>query len=318
MVENLSQIEAKNNLKLPTPIPLTVHPAAVYLDSLSSPRSKYTMRKALDKIASILTEGECDALTLDWSALRYRHAAIVRSVLMKKFSPATTNQSLSALRRVLLEARKLDLINSDDFWKASSIDDVNGDSPQKGRALSASEIEALMESCINSDNPRDIRDGAMIAILRGTGIRRAELISLTISDFEADTGTIFINHGKGNKTRKVYLPKVAIEYVNNWIVLRGEGPGALLCPVNKGGNIEFRHMTPDAVLKIMRKRAAQVGIESFSPHDFRRTFCSDLLDAGVDLVTVQKLAGHSSVITTSKYDRRGEETKKAAVQNLGF
>ena len=77
-------------------------------------------------------------------------------------------------------------------------------------------------------------------------------------------------------------------------------------------------MFPDAVLKILKKRARTAGIEEFSPHDFRRTFCSDLLDANVDIVTVQKLAGHASPVTTAKYDRRREETKKRAVQNLEF
>ena len=80
----------------------------------------------------------------------------------------------------------------------------------------------------------------------------------------------------------------------------------------------MRHMCSDAVLKILKKRAEAAGVESFSPHDFRRTFCSDLLDAGIDIVTVQKLAGHSSPVTTAKYDRRGEETKRKAVQKLGF
>ncbi len=80
----------------------------------------------------------------------------------------------------------------------------------------------------------------------------------------------------------------------------------------------YTHLNPDAVLKIVKKRALQAGIESFSPHDFRRTFCSDLLDAGVDLVTVQKLAGHASPETTAKYDRRGEETKRRAVQCLSI
>ena len=77
-------------------------------------------------------------------------------------------------------------------------------------------------------------------------------------------------------------------------------------------------MTPQAVLLIVQKRAKQAGVKSFSPHDFRRTFCSDLLDWGVDIVTVQKLAGHASPVTTSKYDRRGEETKRQAVEKLGI
>ena len=76
--------------------------------------------------------------------------------------------------------------------------------------------------------------------------------------------------------------------------------------------------TPDAVLKIVQRWGQMAGIESFSPHDFRRTFCSDLLDAGVDIATVQKLAGHASPVTTAKYDRRGEETKRAGVQKLSF
>ncbi|MEA5495795.1 site-specific integrase [Limnoraphis robusta] len=77
-------------------------------------------------------------------------------------------------------------------------------------------------------------------------------------------------------------------------------------------------MNSGAVWRILQKRGQLAGLEPFSPHDLRRTFCGDLLDAGVDIVTVQKLAGHSSPVTTAKYDRRGEETKRKAVQKLGF
>jgi integrase len=77
-------------------------------------------------------------------------------------------------------------------------------------------------------------------------------------------------------------------------------------------------MHPDAIWRIITKRAFEAGLEPFSPHDFRRTFCSDLLDAGIDIVTVQKLAGHASPIETAKYDRRGEQTKRNAVQSLSI
>ena len=79
------------SLALKSPIPLTIHPAEVYLRSLGE-GSRRTMREALNAIAKLLTDGECDAMTLDWSKLKYKHTAIVRSILMEKYSPAMANK----------------------------------------------------------------------------------------------------------------------------------------------------------------------------------------------------------------------------------
>ncbi len=174
-----------------------------------------------------------------------------------------------------------------------------------------------MDSCTDY-NPLDVRDKALIAILRGGGLRRAELVNLNLADYHPNKSRLDIIGAKGGKDRTVYLPESAIAYVNQWLKMRGKKAGALICPVFRGGKIIIRRLSTDGVLKIIRNRAKKAGINSFSPHDFRRTFCSDLLDAGVDIVTVQRLAGHASPVTTSKYDRRGEETKLKAVQKLDF
>ena len=72
-------------------------------------------------------------------------------------------------------------------------------------------------------------------------------------------------------------------------------------------------MTDQTIYNMLVSRAEKAEINRFSPHDLRRSFISELLDRGADIVTVQQLAGHASVTTTAKYDRRGEETKKKAI-----
>lgn len=87
-------------------------------------------------------------------------------------------------------------------------------------------------------------------------------------------------------------------------------------PVLKGGKMTVRRMIPHAIYRMVQKRARQAGVKAFSPHDLRRSFVSDLLDAGADIATVQGLAGHAGIATTVKYDRRGEAAKRRAVELL--
>ena len=314
----LSQLEhlEPENLKLASPLPLTLHPAAVYLSGLGA-GSQRTIRYSLNTIASVLTSGECDAYTLDWSKLRYHHTAAVRVALMHTYAPVTANKMLSTLRRVLKEAYRLNSMAAEDYNKAVDFPNIQGEPEPRGRSLAQSEIAALLLTC-RSSSPIDIRDAAIIAILRGTGMRRSELINLEIRDFNPKGWELLIRKGKRGKSRKVYLPTEVRAFVEKWLSVRGNEPGSLFCRIRRGGHLHLGQMHPDAIWRMLQHRAKELGLESFSPHDFRRTFCSDLLDAGVDIVTVQKLAGHSSPVTTAKYDRRGEETKRKAVELLQF
>lgn len=92
--------------------------------------------------------------------------------------------------------------------------------------------------------------------------------------------------------------------------------GPLLWPIDQVGRMTPRHMTSQSILEILERRARQARVARFSPHDLRRTFISDLLDAGADITTVSALAGHANVTTTARYDRRGEETKRRTAELL--
>lgn len=308
---------AASSLVLTTPPPLTEQPASVYLAGLAQ-GSRPTMRQALDAIAQLLTDGRSDSLTLDWAALRYKHTSAVRAALMERYAPATANKMLSALRRVLKEALRLELMDAVDYARAVDISSIKVSRELRGRALTQGEIAALFEVCKRDRTPAGFRDAALIAVLRGSGLRRREVVNLDLRDFDSSTGAIKVRGGKGGKDRTAYLPDGAIPSVDDWLNVRSRSSGPLLCRVNKAGRVVVQRLTPQAVLFILQKRAQEASVASFSPHDLRRTFCSDLLDAGVDIVTVQKLAGHSDPATTSRYDRRGEETLRRAVQALSI
>ena len=306
-------------LSLSAPVPLTLHPAAVYLSSLA-PGSRRTMRGSLNAIASLLTGDRCDAMTLDWSKLRYQHTAAVRTALIQNLAPTTVNKMLVALRRVLQEAYRLDLMDANDYFKAADLKNFRAAPSLRGRELSLDEIKSLIGNCLKEGTPIAVRDAAVISVLRGGGIRREELAELSLKDVNLETGEVMIRHGKGDKDRLVYLNDEAIKLLHKWLEVRGNAPGALICPVNKSGRVILRHFASDGdgIYKLVNKRAKKAGILHFSPHDFRRTFCTDLLEAGVDVFTAQDLMGHGSTNTTKRYDKRGEARKKEAVRKLKF
>ncbi len=295
---------------------LTNNPAAVYLASLGK-GSRRTMRQALDAIALLATNETCNAMTCPWGLLRYQHTMAIRSSLMERYAPATANKMLAALRRVLKESQRLGQMTAEDYAKASDIKRVKSAGLPKGRALSSDELGKLLNVCVEDESIFGIRDAAMFVILR-VGLRRSEIVNLDLSDLSLCDGYVTVRGGKGRKDRVVYFPEAAIAHLEKWVKVRGNDPGPLLLPINKAPCVVWRRLSDQAVLIIMLGRGAAAGIENFTPHDFRRTFAGDLLDAGVDIVTVQKLMGHADPATTSKYDRRGDAAKKRAVNLLNL
>ena len=302
-----------NDLVIIDPRPLDQNPAAVYLAGLS-PSGRRSQHQALDVIAGLLTDNP-DAFACNWSAVRFQHTTAVSSKLQEKYAPATTNKMLSALRKTLKAAWLLDQMTAEDYHKAASVESVNGETIPAGRELSAGEIAALLGSCENDKTPAGSRDAAIIAIMYGAGLRREEIVNLDLSDYDQESGRLVVS-GKRRKDRTAYLLNGASHHLNDWLDIRGRDPGSLFMPINKIGAIQHRRMTTQAIYNLLNKRASLANVDTFSPHDLRRTWIGDLLDAGADIAIVAKMAGHASVNTTARYDRRPEQAKLKAAQRL--
>jgi site-specific recombinase XerD len=289
--------------------------AAMYLVGLSE-SGRYTMKHTLDLVAGMMT-GEANALAFAWQELRFQHVTAIRSQLEgKRYKPATINKILAAVRGVLRSAWQAGQMSAEDYQKAVSVKSVKATTLPAGRELQSGEISALMEACEDDRTPAGVRDAAVIGLMYAAGLRRAEVITLDLADYDQDTGRLTVR-GKGNKERIAWLTDGAARALGDWLSVRGGVPGALFVPVNKGGRITaYSRMTSKAVYNMLEKRAEQAGVKHFSPHDMRRTFVSDLLDAGADIVTVSKMAGHANVSTTAHYDRRPEDAKRKAAGML--
>ncbi|MEP7290093.1 MAG: tyrosine-type recombinase/integrase [Chloroflexota bacterium] len=314
----------------------TVNPAAAYLASLGSEHSRRTVRSALDTIAAIMSGAQYDierkvwlggtqtAQTFPWVALRSEHTKAIRAALAGHYKYSTTNKMLSALRGVLQAAYDMDYLTPDEYKKALNFKEVKGSSNPTGRDISEGEIIRLIDVCRRDTTAAGARDLAIIGILWTCGLRRAELAALTFADYTADTEALVVRHGKGNRERTVYVTHGAKTALEAWLVWRGTDEGSLFCRIGKrgkggaSGKLSGMALSTQAVYIILAKRAKQAGLAKFSPHDFRRTFVGNLLDKGADINTVSKLAGHASVTTTGRYDRRTEDTKRKAASLLHF
>jgi len=177
------------------------------------------------------------------------------------------------------------------------------------KALSISEISSLIESAANPADPASLRDRAILEVLYGTGARVAELVGIDTSDiskdlFDGEEITILKLRGKGSKERLVPLGKFAIEALDNYLVrLRP----ALLAKNSQNNRALFLNargtrLSRQSAWSTVLKAAEATGLQGrVSPHVFRHSYATHLLDGGADIRVVQELLGHASVTTTQIY-----------------
>ncbi len=305
------------------------NPVLSYLGRLSA-GSRRTMRGSLEEIAKICSGGEVGALAFPWWLLTGTHTAIIRGALAGRYAPTTANKMLSAMKGVLKASFRLGLMTADERDRASDVAPVRGTRLPPGRSIPRGELSSLFAACAKEAEDekmraRGVRDAAMLALLYVGGLRRTELASLRLGDYEPETATLRVR-GKGNKERPAYAEGGADLLLDRWLELRGAGKpeDPLFLPVRKDGRVQHADpygerkvsLSDQAVYKMVKRRHTEANVKEISPHDFRKTFVGDLLDAVGDLSVAQKLAGHSDPATTARYDRRGERAMRRAASHL--
>ncbi|HEX2221812.1 MAG TPA: site-specific tyrosine recombinase XerD [Candidatus Limnocylindria bacterium] len=229
--------------------------------------------------------------------------------------PAPVHAFVAALqrdgRRGTTQARKVAAIRS--FYAFALREGVAErdvasllDQPRPGRqlpdVLDRDEVEAILSAPLDAgDDPVAVRDAAVLELLYASGLRVSELTGLDLDRVDLDRLTVRVI-GKGNRERRVPMGEEARERLHRYITgpraawTAGRPTPALF--VNRRG----RRLGREAVWRIVRRWAGAAGVTaSVTPHTFRHSFATHLLEGGADLRVVQALLGHASIGTTQLY-----------------
>lgn len=282
-----------------------VNPAQSYLLSLGTDQSRRQMRRTLDRASRFF--GYHTIFDCDWRQMRAVHLLAYKAKLEHEGkSPNTINCAIFALKGVAREAWGQQLIGDHDNAVIQAVKGSRGKRENRGsgRALQDSETDRLLADCDQATNAGK-RDAVIIALGITAGLRRAEIASILIDDIRKADHKINII-GKGNKLRSIYVIDDVWTLLEKWLAVRGHrGIKNLFCCVRRGDHLDFdAPISGHAVYRILMRRAASAGVAAFTPHDLRRTFATNMFQAGADVNIVCKAMGHSSIATTQRYDKR--------------
>lgn len=292
-----------------------VDPATAFLSRYISAHSRRAMESSLRVLGQLLTgQPVADVRHLPWEGIRYEHAQALRGKLAEKYASTSANRHLMALRGIVQECWRLGLVPREVYDRVADVQGLRASRPDAGRALSNEEVLALYQAC--PDTPVGRRDAVLLVLTLGAGLRRSEVCALDVGAWTAQDGSVQVL-GKGRKYRTVYLSPNGQLRMKAWLEVRGPLPGPLVLPCNPRGQLMHGKRMSDAGLyAITQDIGRRAKVPAFRPHDLRRTFITKLLDKGADALVVSKLAGHESVQTTLRYDKRGDKAKRAAVALL--
>jgi integrase len=278
------------------------------LDSVSSPHSRRNYATALDHLFAFCASRPLSrALLMEWRAG------------MEALSPSTVNVRLSAVRKMVGEARRNNMIGSEEAASLTDIPNVRQKGTRLGNWLTREQAKELL-AVPDRSTLKGKRDYAILALLVGCALRRHELANLSIEEIQLRENRWVIAdlRGKGGRVRTVAVPVWVKQAINAWTTAAGLEAGKLLRPVLKSGKVVGESLSDWAVWSVVEQSAKEIGIEHFGAHDLRRTCAKLCRKNGGDLEQIKFLLGHSSIQTTERYLGSEQEIAVAVNDNLGL
>jgi len=278
------------------------------LDTLTSPHSRRNYAKALDELFRFAAGRALSrALLMEWRAS------------MEDLAPSTVNVRLSAVRRMVTEARRNGLLSLEDAAPLTDIPNIRQQGTRLGNWLTRDQARELL-AVPDRTTRKGQRDYAILALLVGCALRRAELASLSIEDIQQREGRWVIAdlRGKGGRVRTVAIPHWVKLAVDAWTASAGITCGRLLRPLSKSGRVLGEELGDWAIWSVVESSARAIGIERFGAHDLRRTCAKLCRKSGGDLEQIRFLLGHASIQTTERYLGSDQEIAIAVNDNLGL
>jgi integrase/recombinase XerD len=274
-----------------------------YIKYLKLDKSKHTIRSyvsSIDRFFSFLKIVSDDQLAKITSS---DCRNFLSYLLENKMQFSSVNAHLRPLKAFFA------WLVENEFIEDSPFDKVKALKEQKKNliVLTGQEIESMMQSCKN------VREKAILGVMISTGVRRAELVNIKLSDIDGYTITIL---GKGNKYRDVYLPDIVLALVNKYLE-------------SKKYESEYLFSTPhgklseEAIRQMVKRIALRAGIDvrrvkNITPHTMRRSLATKMVAENVNIRTIQGVLGHANVETTMVYAKLSQEAVKTAMRNNNF
>ena len=238
---------------------------------------------------------------------------------MEHLSPSTINVRMSAIRKLVGEARRNGMIGREEADNLTDVPNVRHTGRRLGNWLTREQAKELL-AVPDSSKLKGKRDYVIISLLVGCALRRQELALLKIEDIQLREGrwVIIDLRGKGGRIRTVAVPIWVKLGIDAWIAAAEIEKGRLLRPLSKSGKMVGDELGDRAIWSVVEQSSKQIGVEHFGAHDLRRTCAKLCRKNGGDLEQIKFLLGHSSIQTTERYLGSEQEIAVAVNDNLGL